>query len=76
MTNVPARITKFLEENFPADDNLAGYVICIARRDKTMTTVQGYDSNEVRDKLAAKLAEEMAKWPGPGLPQGPKNGKL
>ncbi|MCK1275593.1 hypothetical protein IVB46_10155 [Bradyrhizobium sp. 61] len=63
MSSVPPRITKFLEENFPADDNLAGYVICIARRDKTMTVLQGHDSPEVRDKVGVALADHIAKWP-------------
>jgi hypothetical protein len=62
MANVPAHITKFFEENFPDDADLAAYVICIARRDKTFVVKQAYDSAEVRDKVGARLAEEVAKW--------------
>jgi hypothetical protein len=68
MSNVPARIAKFLEENFPKEADLAGYVICIANRDKSFTVMQGYDSPEVRDKVGTKLAEEISKWSGPVSP--------
>lgn len=37
---LPPHIVKFLTENFPADGDLAGYVICIAKRDKTLNVVQ------------------------------------
>lgn len=58
-------IAKFLADNLPADENLAGYVICIANRDKTYVVAQGYDSLEVRDKVSKKLMEEITNWPGP-----------
>jgi hypothetical protein len=62
--NLPKHIVKFLEENFPAEKDLAGYVICIANRDKTLTVVQGYDSMEVRDKVSKALAQHTATWEG------------
>lgn len=63
--NLPTHILEFLKENFPTDDNLAGYVICIANRDKTLNVIQGFDSSEVRDKVAKELSEHMAFWEGP-----------
>jgi hypothetical protein len=61
---IPAHIIKFLEENLPADKDLAGYVICIANRDKTIAVAQGYDSADVRDKVAVALAQHMVAWEG------------
>jgi hypothetical protein len=58
-------ITKFLADNLPPDEELAGYVICLAKRDKTYVVAQGYDSPEIRDKVSKKLIEEMTSWPGP-----------
>jgi hypothetical protein len=55
-------IAKFLADNLPADKDLAGYVICIARRDKTITVAQGYDNAEVREKVSKALNQHIAMW--------------
>lgn len=60
--NLPKRVTEFLSENFPADESLAGYVICIAKRDKTIVVAQGYDNAEVRDKVQKALNRHMDIW--------------
>jgi hypothetical protein len=62
MAKLPKHIIKFLDESWPEDGELAGYVICIAKRDKTMVVAQGYDSPEVRDKVAKALKQHMATW--------------
>lgn len=64
MAKLPKRIETFLDENFPADEDLAAYVICIAKRDKTIVVAQGYNNGEVRDKVAKALAQHMATWEG------------
>lgn len=64
MADLPRHIAKFLQENFPSDNDLAGYVICIANRDKTINVAQGFDSIEVRDKVAKALNQHMALWEG------------
>lgn len=64
MPELPKQIEKFLAENFPADEDLAAYVICIAKRDKTIVVAQGYDSLEVRDKVAKALNREIEMWEG------------
>jgi hypothetical protein len=60
---LPEKIEKFLAEHFPADDlDLAGYVICIAKRDKTMVVAQGYDNIDTRDKVAKALNRHIELW--------------
>lgn len=59
---LPPHIVQFLKDNFPAEEDLAGYVICIAKRDKSYAVAQGYDSEEVRDKVSAKLFDEISEW--------------
>lgn len=61
---LPPRIIEFLTENFPPDDNLAGYVLCIANRDKTLNVAVGFDNAEVRDKVQKALNEHIALWEG------------
>lgn len=62
MADLPKHLIDFLKENFPDDKDLAGYVICIAKRDKSYVVAQGYDSAEVRDKVFAKLSDEVKAW--------------
>jgi hypothetical protein len=69
MADLPQRLIDFLKENFPEEKDLAGYVICIANRDKMLHVAQGFDSAEVRDKVAKALNEHMALWEGPRLGQ-------
>jgi hypothetical protein len=63
---LPNHIIKFLAENFPTDEDLAGYVICIAKRDKTLHIAQGYDSSEVRDKVLKEMTSEVLAWTDTG----------
>lgn len=68
MTNVPAQITRFLEENFPPKDEWAGYVVMIVKNDMTYALLHTYESEEARDKIASKLADEMDRWPAGSPP--------
>jgi hypothetical protein len=65
MADLPPHLVQFLKDNFPAEKDLAGYVIFIANRDKSFVLAQGYDSAEVRDKVSARLIVEMNTWTPP-----------
>jgi hypothetical protein len=59
---IPENIEKFLADNFPDDGDLAGYVICIAKHDKTIVVAQGYDNIDTRDKVAKALNRHIELW--------------